>query len=106
MKGKASLDPMEEPIRQALDDAGLTYRRNDPLDFELTDPEEAIGIECKRFYSPRIAEQIAHRDNVIVIQGLDAARFFARLLSVAHATYDNIRRLEAMKAKQKEGDGE
>lgn len=83
-------DPVEAIIRQALDRAGLPYRRDDPLDFELPSGDRRLAIECKRFYTPRIAEQLEGRDNVILVQGLEAARFLACLLVLSYARVGSV----------------
>lgn len=74
-------DPVEALVAQALTDAGIGFVSdvNNPsrLDFRL---ENGIEIEVKRFHSPRIAEQMARAENVIAIQGMEAAQFFADLL--------------------------
>lgn len=69
-------DEMEAVIAEALDAAGVAYRRDNPLDFEC----EGFAIECKRFYTDRIRSQIINRDNAILIQGIGAARAFAKLI--------------------------
>lgn len=76
-------DPVENIIFRALTEAQVPFT-NEPdetknLDFKLlTDPP--IYIECKQFTSPRIAEQMSRAKDVIAIQGIEAAHFFARLL--------------------------
>lgn len=84
-------DPTEKIVAEALDAAGIKYHRDGArkgraakeqskgLDFFL--PNQGIYIECKRFHSPRIAEQLKRDPNIIVIQGERAARVFAWLLS-------------------------
>ena len=78
------LDPVESIVADALDRAGYSYRidgqgetRN--LDFYL--PELDLYIEVKQFHSDRIAEQMSRAENVIAIQGVGAARAFARMIS-------------------------
>lgn len=77
-------DPMERLIADALDDAGIGYETGlgggNPscLDFRL---ENGVEIEVKRFHSPRVGEQMARADNVIVAQGKEAVEFFALLIS-------------------------
>ena len=80
-------DPVEEIVEIALNDAGIGYVRAERmrdmpnLDFYL--PDHGIYIECKRFSTPRTAEQIEDVNNVILLQGLEAAYFFAALLDRA-----------------------
>ena len=76
-------DPCEEIVAAALDTAGVSYRRDDPLDFECDDL--GIAIEVKQFFAPRIIDQIRDRPNVIVIQGRGAAIQFASLITAARA---------------------
>ena len=76
-------DPVEAIIAQALTKAWVEYvREDDPrslnLDFYL--PEFDIHIECKRFHSPRISGQMARTTNIIVVQGIEAARVFAQMI--------------------------
>lgn len=76
-------DPMERIVADALDAAGISYATDlgggnpSGLDFRLAG---GVEIEVKRFHSPRIAEQMSRAENVIAIQGIEAARFFAALL--------------------------
>lgn len=77
------MDPMEQVIADALDSVGASYRTDrgggNPanLDFLLA---SGIHIEVKRFHSPRIADQMARANNVIVAQGEQAVRFLAFLI--------------------------
>lgn len=75
--------PVEKIVAGGLEAAGVWYKRGDTLeahlDFYL--PGLDIWIECKQFHTDRIAEQTARVKNVIVIQGMDAARFFASALA-------------------------
>ena len=101
-----SRDPVEREIEAALIAAKITYRRDvavetthhqldtvgkvtriDPdggmigtttLDFYL--PGLGLFIECKRFYSPRAVIQLAGREDVVLVQGLPAARALAILI--------------------------
>ena len=76
-------DPMERLIADALDEAGIGYETGlgggNPscLDFRL---DNGIEIEVKRFHSPRVADQMARADNVIVAQGKGAVEFLAHLI--------------------------
>lgn len=79
-------DPMEREIATALQAAGISYRvgyATKELDFHLIDFD--VWIECKQFHSDRISEQMARHPNVIAIQGLGAAKAFARMLRTSHA---------------------
>jgi len=78
-----SADPVESVIATALDARGIAYlTESQPgsagLDFLLTDA--GVHIECKRFHSPRICEQMSRAPNVIAIQGMEAAELFAALV--------------------------
>lgn len=73
----------EEVVRKALYTSGLGFvtqedHRAKGLDFYL--PIFDIHIEVKRFHSDRISEQMSRSENVIAIQGLEAANFFAKIL--------------------------
>ena len=70
-------DPVEQIIADALDAVGIEYRRGfGGLDFYLA--ASGVWIECKRFYSPRIAEQMARQPRVIAVQSIEAAQLLAR----------------------------
>lgn len=75
-------DPMEKIIAVALDTAGISHTKSAvDLDFYL--PEFDVHIECKRFHSPRISQQMERADNVIVLQGEKAVKTFAAMLIAA-----------------------
>ena len=69
-------------VERALFCAGIEYERADntkvALDFYL--PADDIYIEVKQFHSEWIASQMARTPNVIAIQGMDAAKAFAKML--------------------------
>ena len=78
-----SADPVESIIATALRARGIPYlTESQPgsigLDFLLTD--YGVHIECKRFHSPRISEQMSRAPDVIAIQGMAAAELFAALV--------------------------
>lgn len=83
-------DPVEQIVRNALKLAGITYLEEEDnetrLDFFVpsTDPharkEHGVHIEVCRYYTPRKVEQCSRAENVILIQGMNAARFFAEAL--------------------------
>ena len=75
-------DPVEKIIKECLDNLSIAYRRDDPLDFEC----QGFAIECKQFATPRTAAQIGLRTDVILIQGMAAARAFADMLLCAQGT--------------------
>lgn len=69
---------MERIIADALEEAEIAYIRGKAtgeLDFYIVG--SGVWIECKRFYSPRIANQMARQSNVIAVQGMAAARQLA-----------------------------
>jgi hypothetical protein len=77
-------DPMEEIVHQALHDAKVPFVAGDSnnaarLDFYL--PVQNLYIEVKQFHSPRIAEQMARSENVIVLQGRPAVEWFAEMIN-------------------------
>jgi len=86
--------PVEKLVRDALIRAGVEFkyetdfspeeRQAGVLDFYL--PESDTWIECKQFHADRVVNQLRDRENVILIQGMDAARAFFRLL-VRHDRY-------------------
>lgn len=74
--------PVEEHVASLLTQAGEPFDRHHEsrLDFHL--PRLGLFIECKRFYSARIAEQMSRvpYDDVIVIQGVGALDKLLRAL--------------------------
>jgi hypothetical protein len=90
MVGLRCTDPMERIIEAALIGAGISYvlpgdRREagGALDFHL--PDFDVDIEVKRMHSPRIADQMARRPNVIAAQGETAVKFLASALLAMRA---------------------
>lgn len=81
------MDPMEQIIAEALDQAGIRYVTDhgggNPtnLDFGL---ESGIQIEVKQYHSARIADQMSRAPDVIAVQGRNAVMFMAHLLKNAH----------------------
>lgn len=82
MTKRISDDPIERVIYDALTRKGILFTmegdENHPshrMDFHV--PDYGMAIECKWRHSPRISDQTARHRNVIVIQGPEAARFFA-----------------------------
>lgn len=76
-------DPMEKIVREALNKAGVKFvEEEDPralgLDFFLID--HGVWVEVKQFHTERVNEQMQRAPNVIVIQGVEAARYFSSLL--------------------------
>ena len=92
--GERTKDPIEAEVARGLDAARLWYtREGDPghpergLDFYLHGID--IHIECKWSHSDRIAEQTSRFRNVIVVQGLEAAKLLSNaLIVVGAATFD------------------
>lgn len=114
-------DPVERMIGESLTAAGFKWkheghpdRRNDPitLDFEIAD---GPYIEVKRFHTPRCETQLNQVENVILVQGIGAARWFADLIMAARieagaaetAQQDSARRARAGNSRpQSEGQGD
>lgn len=69
---------MEDPMEKIIGDAfGLKPNHDHTaLDFKLPN---GVYIECKQFHSPRIAEQSSRAENIIFVQGIEAAKFMAEL---------------------------
>jgi len=80
-------DPVEKMVALTLTKRGIKYVHNviaptsnvRTLDFHL--PEYGLYIECKRFSTDRLHDQIKGLTNVIVIQGIEAAASFDQLLN-------------------------
>jgi len=78
MKRKTN-DPIEVLMIDALDREGFSYEMEElGLDFKLNDYD--IFIEVKQFHTDRISDQMSRADNVIAVQGREAAKFLAGLL--------------------------
>lgn len=90
-------DPMERKVLAALRElqTPIAMDSNTPphLDFYL--PEFDVHIEVKQFHSDRIAEQMSRVDNVIVIQGLIAAEFFASIVARIKSETEARKKAEA-----------
>jgi hypothetical protein len=76
-------DPVEKVIADVLDKKKIKYlheldNKGPAIDFYL--PEYNLYVECKRYYTERSALQLKANDNIILIQGLDAAKSFALML--------------------------
>ena len=84
-KAKRPADPVEAVIFYGLKKAGLEFtyghRTKSNFDFHLTG--RGVFIEVCRFHTPRKIRQMEGAENVILIQGLDAARVFCSLLGVS-----------------------
>jgi hypothetical protein len=75
-------DPMERQMVELLNQAGIRFLCDDHrsgLDFYL--PDLDVYIEVKQFHSPRIANQMARRDNVIAVQGKKSFELFKAFLA-------------------------
>jgi hypothetical protein len=79
-------DPIEKIIAQALTTAEIDFiHEGQPgaikidLDFYL--PEFDIFIECKASHTDRVLKQLESRPNIILIQGMQAAKTFFKLLN-------------------------
>ena len=79
-------DPVERIVGEALDAAGYAPKHEShpdragdgpTLDFKLAD---GIYVEVKRMHTPRVERQLAQASDVILIQGIEAARWFAQAI--------------------------
>ncbi len=86
-------DPVERIIFDALTDADIPflmdgdvgYKMAERLDFKvMVDP--VIFIECKQFHTPRSNEQLTRSPNIILIQSIASAKFFADMIRKNPAT--------------------
>lgn len=78
-------DPVEKIIADALDDCGIDYESPcllTCLDFRLM--KTGVRIECKRFHSIRISDQMSRTENIIAVQGIEAAKLMARFIRGVH----------------------
>lgn len=83
MWGKRAVDPVEQIVREALQARGIDFVEEEHplamrLDFYLVD--YGVHVEVKQMFSARVADQMARVPNIIVVQGIDAALTFARLI--------------------------
>ena len=81
MTGPFINDPVERIIANALTNARMVFqheREPERLDFYI--PVHNVFIECARQYTPRKIEQASRAENVIIVQGLEAAKFLAMLI--------------------------
>jgi len=79
-------DPVEQVVADALSLNGIEFTHESEnkaqgLDFYI--PSLGLLIECKRFHTDRIDDQVKNLTNVIVVQGMDAAHAFYQLLNAA-----------------------
>ena len=67
-------DPMEAIIERWLIERGVPFTRDHPSRLDFYPPGLQLFIECKRFYTPRVNDQLerVRGNNVIVVQGIDA----------------------------------
>lgn len=81
-------DPIEGIVYDALKKAKVEFTLGDNthprLDFNLPN---MVYLECKQMHSDRISEQMSRAANVIVIQGVEAAKLFANLLNKGDYSY-------------------
>lgn len=78
------MDPVEKIVADALDAKGVRYVRDGEADTKALDfylPDIGLYVEVKQFHTDRIAEQTSRVLNIIVIQGIDAAKAFAGLIA-------------------------
>ncbi len=80
-----SRDPVEVHVADTLTQADLAYDKDARicgdgrhLDFYL--PALGLYIEVTRFHTRRKIKQLRDMENVILIQGMDAAEAFRKLL--------------------------
>lgn len=69
-------DPMEAMIRDALNELCIPFVEPSLADLDFYLPTAGVHIEVKRFHSDRINEQMSRVQNVIVLQGVVAVRWF------------------------------
>ncbi len=84
MKNHRISDPVELEIARALDSIGVKWTNDEViakrLDFYLLDYD--VYIECKAYHSQRILGQMGRVPNIIVVQGLSAAKCFAAMIKL------------------------
>ncbi len=78
-------DPIERIVADALDAADIAYTHESEsiiqnIDFALVD---GPLIECKQFATDRTSAQIKPHPDIIVIQGREAALWFAAAINGA-----------------------
>jgi hypothetical protein len=70
-------DPVELVIFKALRAANIRFTQPEPPDFLLDD---GTAIECKRMFTERSERFLRDTPEAILIQGIEAARTFARMI--------------------------
>ena len=83
--------PVENIVREALAARRYEYQEPSPDNLDFYVPALGVSIECKQFYSDRIAGQMQRTENVIVIQGMGAARAFAAMLDTGQTKRETIK---------------
>lgn len=75
-------DPCEMVILDALEASGerVVPESQNPTHMDFYLPRVDVHIEVKQYHSPRIEAQMARADNVIAVQGIEAARWLADLI--------------------------
>lgn len=75
-------DPLEDQVEAFLRAANEPFYRNHESRIDFYLPRLSLFIECKRFYTPRISDQLSRvpSADVIVVQGIGALE---KLLEVA-----------------------
>lgn len=76
-------DPLELEVANALTEKGIAFVHESQgtgqrLDFYL--PQFEIYMEVKRYHTPRIEQQMALQENVILIQGSKAVHAFLAMI--------------------------
>ena len=72
-------DPVEHEIQLGLEEAGIPYT----ISHDRGPDFQVIGgpaIECKRFYSPRAIKQLEGQENILLVQGLEAAKWLRSVM--------------------------
>lgn len=79
-------DPIEGVVYDALVSAGIVFTMEGDadhpdhrLDFDLTD--YGVAVECKFRHSDRSNDQLSRKRDTILVQGVNAAAFFADQIS-------------------------
>ena len=82
-------DPVEATVARALQRAGYQFEHEKLLDPDAVPPSRRLDfyipmldlwIECKQFSSERTTRQLHGLTNVILIQGMAAAKAFEQMI--------------------------
>lgn len=76
-----TIDPVEKLVEDGLRAAGIEFVRDHESDLDFYLPALDVHIECKQFPTDRVVGQLRKERDVLLVQGVHAARVFAEMIS-------------------------